>query len=58
MPLLEVLVVRDKPLTREERESLKQEAEAVFQEVLGTPPGRLRVIVVEDLDDAKDPSLL
>ncbi|WP_114314064.1 hypothetical protein [Thermus caldifontis] len=57
MPLLEVLVARERPLTREERESLKQEVEAVFHEVLGTPAGRLRVIVVEDIADTEKPSL-
>lgn len=46
--MLEVLVSRGKPLTREEREALKEEAEAIFQEVLGTPKGRLRVFVLEE----------
>ncbi|BDG27684.1 hypothetical protein TthSNM66_23200 (plasmid) [Thermus thermophilus] len=48
VPMLEVLVSRGKPLTREEREALKEEAEAIFQEVLGTPKGRLRVFVLEE----------
>ncbi len=48
MPMLEVLVSREKPLTREEKETLKEEAEAIFQEVLGTPKGRLRVFVWQE----------
>jgi hypothetical protein len=46
--MLEILVSRKAPLTPEEREALRQEAEAIFQEVLGTPPGRLRVLVLEE----------
>ena len=59
MPMLGVLVSREKPLTREEREALKEEAEAIFQEVLGTPKGRLRVFVLEEApkgDEAQSPS--
>lgn len=59
MPMLEVLVAREKPLTREEREALKEEAEAIFQEVLGTPKGRLRVFVLEEGpkgEEAQSPS--
>lgn len=55
MPVLEVLVVRKRPLTREERESLRQEVEAIFQEVLGTSAGRLGLIVVEEITDAEKP---
>jgi len=51
VPMLEVLVSREKPLTREEREALKEEAEAIFLEVLGTPKGRLRVFVLEERED-------
>lgn len=46
--MLEVLVSRERPLTREEKEALKREAEAIFQEVLGTPKGRLRVFLWEE----------
>ncbi|AEV16343.1 hypothetical protein TCCBUS3UF1_13010 [Thermus sp. CCB_US3_UF1] len=48
MPLLEVLVSRERSLSQEEREALKAEAEVLFQEVLGTPKGRLRVFVWEE----------
>ncbi|WP_201738530.1 hypothetical protein [Thermus thermamylovorans] len=48
MPMLEVLVIREKPLTQEERKALRWEAETIFQEVLGTPKGRLRVFVLEE----------
>lgn len=51
MPMLEVLVSREEPLTREEKEALRKEAEAIFQEVLGTPKGRLRVFVLEERED-------
>lgn len=48
MPLLEVLVAREEPLTREERDKLKEEAEAIFQETLGTPKGRLKIVLLEE----------
>jgi hypothetical protein len=46
--MLEALVSRERPLTEEERRALKEEAEAIFQEVLGTPKGKLRVFVLEE----------
>ncbi|WP_135256825.1 hypothetical protein [Thermus caldilimi] len=46
--MLEILVSRGVPLTLEEREVLRREAEAIFQEVLGTSPERLRVLVLEE----------
>lgn len=48
MPMLEILVSRGVPLTLEEREVLRREAEAIFQEVLGTSPERLRILVLEE----------
>ncbi|GAA6756208.1 hypothetical protein Thermus77420_16840 [Thermus thalpophilus] len=51
MPMLEVLVAAKEPLSQERKEALKQEAEKIFQEVLGTPPGRLRVFILEERED-------
>ncbi|GAA5335667.1 MULTISPECIES: hypothetical protein [Thermus] len=51
MPLLEVLVARKEPLNEERKEAIKQEAEEIFREVLGTPPGRLRVFILEERKD-------
>lgn len=57
MPMLEVLVSRKKPLTWEEKEALKKEAEDLFQEVIGTPKGRLQVFVFEALGAFLDPDM-
>jgi len=48
VPVLEVLVAQEKPLTQEEREALRREAETIFHRVLGTPKGRLRVFFLEE----------
>lgn len=45
MPLLEVLYAAEEPLPLERRRAFAREAVAIFQEVLGTPPGRLRLSI-------------
>ncbi len=45
MPLLEVLYAGDEPVSFERRRAFAREAVAIFQEVLGTPPGRLRLVI-------------
>lgn len=45
MPLLEVLYAGDEPAPIERRRAFAREAVAIFQEVLGTPPGRLRLVI-------------
>lgn len=45
MPLLEVLYAAEEPLPPERRRAFAREAVAIFQEVLGTPPGRLRLVI-------------
>ncbi|MCS7290178.1 MAG: hypothetical protein NZ699_13695 [Roseiflexus sp.] len=45
MPLLEVLYAAEEPLPLERRRAFAREAVAIFQEVLGTPPGRLRLVI-------------
>ncbi|MGM8836881.1 MULTISPECIES: hypothetical protein [Thermus] len=49
--MLEVLVAGKEPLSQELRERIRKEAEEIFQEVLGTPPGRLRVFILEERED-------
>jgi hypothetical protein len=48
MPMLEVLISRDRSLSEEAKEAFREEAEAIFQEVLGTPKGRLRLFLWEE----------
>ncbi len=43
MPLLEILYSREEPLPVERRRAFAREAVEIFREVLGTPPGRLRL---------------
>jgi phenylpyruvate tautomerase PptA (4-oxalocrotonate tautomerase family) len=43
MPLLEVVYAREEPLPVEQRRAFAREAVEIFREVLGTPPGRLRL---------------
>ncbi|GBD15657.1 hypothetical protein HRbin26_00548 [bacterium HR26] len=43
MPLLEVVYAREEPLPLEQRRAFAREAVEIFREVLGTPPGRLRL---------------
>jgi hypothetical protein len=48
MPMLEVLISRDRSPSEEAKEAFREEAEAIFQEVLGTPKGRLRLLLWEE----------
>lgn len=43
MPLVEVLYSSEKPLETERKRAFAEEAERVLGEVLGTPPGRMRL---------------
>ncbi|MCW5852551.1 MAG: hypothetical protein KIT87_20930 [Anaerolineae bacterium] len=45
MPLLEVLHAADKPLPAERKRAFMADMLTIFREVLGTPPGRLRVVI-------------
>ncbi len=45
MPLLEVLYAGNEPVPLERRRAFAREAVAIFQEVLGMPPGRLRLVI-------------
>lgn len=44
MPMLEVLRSRPEPLSLEQKRAFAQEVQQIFQQVLGTPPGRLRLL--------------
>lgn len=43
MPMIEVVYARDESLDLEKKKSFAKEAEQILQEVLGTPPGRMRL---------------
>ncbi len=43
MPMVEVLYVRDVPLNAGRKRAFAREAEKIFEEELGTPPGRMRL---------------
>lgn len=45
MPLLEVMHASQRRMTRDRKRAFIQETTAIFREVLGTPPGRLRVVI-------------
>ncbi|MBO9336375.1 MAG: hypothetical protein J7455_17080 [Roseiflexus sp.] len=45
MPLLEVIYTSDEPPPLERKRAFAREAVAIFHEVLGTPPGRLRLVI-------------
>jgi len=47
MPMLEVLIARDEPLPVETKRAFAREAVEIFREVLGTQPGRLRLVFYE-----------
>lgn len=47
MPMIEVLISTDRPLTRERKAAFAAEAERILGEVLGTPKGRMRLFVIE-----------
>jgi hypothetical protein len=54
MPMLEVLISRDRSLSEEAKEAFREEAEAIFQEVLGTPKGRLRLFLWEEKGEEEE----
>jgi phenylpyruvate tautomerase PptA (4-oxalocrotonate tautomerase family) len=62
MPMLEVIYTRSEPLSREQKRAFCEEAVTIFAEVLGTPPGRLRLVMqqlrpsdsIEVLEDSQD----
>jgi hypothetical protein len=43
MPLIEILYARSEPFDRERKQAFAQAAVEIFREVVGTPPGRLRL---------------
>lgn len=45
MPMLEVIRSRPEPLSLEQKRAFAREAQQIFQQVLGTPPGRLRLLI-------------
>jgi hypothetical protein len=45
--MLEVLRAADKPLTAAQKRAFAREATRIFREILGTPPGRLRLFFIE-----------
>jgi len=47
MPMIEVLVSGETPPTREAKAAFAREAERILAEEIGTPPGRMRLFVVE-----------
>lgn len=44
MPMLEVVRSGAESLSLEQKRAFAREAEQIFREVLGTPPGRLRLL--------------
>lgn len=60
MPFLEVIMSRPEPLTEREKRAFAEEAVKIFQSVLGTPPGRLRLAFYqlrpEDTVDLLEPT--
>lgn len=51
MPMLEVLRADDRPLSADQKRAFAREATRIFHEVLGTPPGRLRLFFLETAPD-------
>ncbi len=47
MPMLEVLRSATDRLEARKKRAFVQEAITIFQEVIGTPPGRLRIFILE-----------
>jgi hypothetical protein len=41
--MIEVLYSNEKPLETEQKRAFAKEAERILEEVLGTPPGRMRL---------------
>lgn len=44
MPMIEVVYVKDEPLKKERKTAFVEKAVGVFNEEIGTPPPRLRVV--------------
>jgi hypothetical protein len=47
MPMLEVLRSDKEPLSPAQKRLFTREAVKIFQEVIGTPPGRLRLFFID-----------
>ncbi len=47
MPMIELLIARERPVSREAKAAFAREAERILREEIGTPPGRLRLFVIE-----------
>ncbi|MCX7622652.1 MAG: hypothetical protein N2Z82_02680 [Thermomicrobium sp.] len=47
MPMLEVVIAREEPVSVEAKRAFAREAVEIFREVLGTQPGRLRLAFYE-----------
>ncbi|WP_298820662.1 tautomerase family protein [Chloroflexus sp.] len=45
MPMLEVFYSGEQPPTRAQCRTFAAEASAIFQRVIGTPPGRLQLVI-------------
>ncbi|WP_322820490.1 hypothetical protein [Chloroflexus sp.] len=45
MPMLEVFYSGNRPPDRAQKQTFATEASAVFQRVIGTPPGRLQLMI-------------
>ncbi|MCS6887682.1 hypothetical protein [Chloroflexus sp.] len=45
MPMLEVFYSGDHPPSREQKRAFAAAASAILQRVIGTPPGRLQLVV-------------
>lgn len=43
MPMLEILYSREQPLDEERKRDFARRAEEILGEVVGTPPGRMRL---------------
>nr|BBH92364.1 hypothetical protein KTA_05630 [Thermogemmatispora argillosa] len=54
MPMLEVLRAADHPLTADQKRAFARAATNIFHQVLGTPPGRLRLFFLETAPEGLD----
>ncbi len=45
MPMLEVFYSSDQPLSREQKRAFAAAASDIFQRIIGTPPGRLQLMI-------------
>jgi phenylpyruvate tautomerase PptA (4-oxalocrotonate tautomerase family) len=58
MPLLEVIHADAKPLEVEQKRAFAKEVETILHEVIGTQPGRMRLVFLELDDDSHGAGLL